>query len=94
MFKLKKIVPYFLLLFPLVAFANGETPVSQGLSYIINAMYGTTGVAVATLSVMVTGLLCLGHVFKWTTFGYVVLGIGLVFGAGPIVNGIISYIHF
>lgn len=92
MIQVKKIIPYLFLL-PLAAFANGETPVAGGLQYIINAMYGTTGVAIATISVMVTGLLCLGHVFRWTTFGYVVLGIAMIFGSGSIVSGIVSCIH-
>ena len=44
------------LVFPSVVFAGGETPVSDGLHYITNAMYGATGIAIATISVMVVGL--------------------------------------
>lgn len=73
-------------------FASGETPVSQGLRYITNAMYGATGVAIATISVMVVGLLCLGHFLKWSILGYTIIGISIIFGAGSIVHGITSLI--
>lgn len=73
--------------------ANGETPVSDGLHYVTNAMYGATGVAIATISVMVVGLLCLGHFLKWSILGYTVIGISIIFGAGSIVNGITSLVR-
>lgn len=75
-----------------IAFASGETPVSDGLRYITNAMYGATGVAIATISVMVVGLLCLGHFLKWSILGYTIMGISIIFGAGSIVHGITSLI--
>ena len=75
------------------SFAGGETPVSDGLRYITSAMYGATGVAIATISVMVVGLLCLGHYLKWSVLGYTIMGISIIFGAGSIVNGITSLIH-
>src|SRR4026208_931049 len=75
------------------ALAGGETPVSDGLHYITNAMYGATGIAIATISVMVVGLLCLGHFLKWTVLGYTIIGISIIFGAGSIVNGIASLIR-
>ena len=75
------------------AFASGETPVSQGLNYITSAMYGATGITIATISVMVVGLLCLGHFLKWSTLGYTIMGISIIFGAGSIVNGITSLVH-
>lgn len=75
------------------ALANGETPVSEGLLYITNAMYGATGVAIATISVMVVGLLCLTHFLKWTILGYTIIGMCIIFGAGSIVSGITSLIH-
>ncbi|OGT42645.1 MAG: hypothetical protein A3F13_06965 [Gammaproteobacteria bacterium RIFCSPHIGHO2_12_FULL_40_19] len=75
------------------AFAGGETPVSDGLRYITNAMYGATGVALATISVMIVGLLCLGHFLKWSVLGYTIVGISLIFGAGSVVNGIVSLVH-
>lgn len=75
------------------AMAGGETPVSEGLRYITNAMYGATGVAVATISVMIVGLLCLGHFIKWSVLGFTIMGISIIFGAGSIVNGILSLVR-
>ena len=75
------------------AFADGETPVSDGLQYITNAMYGVTGATIATISVMIVGLLCLGHFLKWSVLGYTIMGISIIFGAGSIVSGITSLIH-
>lgn len=75
------------------ALAGGETPVSEGLHYITNAMYGATGIALATISVMIIGLLCLTHFLKWTMLGYTIIGICIIFGAGSIVNGITSLVH-
>jgi type IV secretory pathway VirB2 component (pilin) len=77
---------------PTLGFAGGETPVSEGLQYITSAMYGATGVAVATISVMIVGLLCLGHFLKWSVLGFTIMGISIIFGAGSIVNGITSLI--
>lgn len=79
--------------FPSLVFAAGDTPVSDGLRYITNAMYGATGVAIATIAVMVVGLLCLGHVLKWSALGYTIIGVSIIFGAGSIVSGITSLIH-
>lgn len=78
---------------PQCAFAGGETPVSDGLHYITSAMYGATGLAFATLSVMIVGLLCLGHFLRWMTLGYTIIGISIIFGAGSIVNGIASMVR-
>lgn len=75
-----------------VAMANGETPVSEGLRYITNAMYGATGVTIATISVMIVGLLCLSHFLKWSVLGYTIMGISIIFGAGSIVDGILSLV--
>jgi type IV secretory pathway VirB2 component (pilin) len=74
------------------AMANGETPVSEGLRYITNAMYGATGVTIATISVMIVGLLCLSHFLKWSVLGYTIMGISIIFGAGSIVDGILSLV--
>lgn len=74
------------------AFANGETPVSAGLQYITQAMYGATGIMIATIAVMVVGLLCLTHFLKWSALGFTIMGISIIFGAGSIVNGITSLI--
>lgn len=91
---LKKIMSfYFLMIFSNAVLASGETPVSEGLRYITNAMYGATGIAIATISVMIVGILCLTHFLKWTVLGYTIIGISIIFGAGSIVNGIISFVH-
>ena len=91
--EIKKIIFYFIFCLPSLSFANGDTPVSEGLSYITNAMYGATGIAIATISVMVVGLLCLGHFIKWSVLGYTIIGISIIFGAGTIVSGITSLVH-
>lgn len=87
------IFAYLFLIIPGLALASGETPVSDGLHYITNAMYGATGVAVATISVMIVGLLCLGHVLRWSALGYTIMGVSIIFGAGSIVSGISSLIR-
>jgi len=91
--QVKRAVFLIICLCPALVFAGGETPVSDGLSYITSAMYGATGVAIATISVMVVGLLCLGHFLKWSVLGYTIIGISIIFGAGSIVNGITSLIR-
>ena len=78
---------------PSLVFASGDTPVSDGLHYITDAMYGATGVAIATIAVMVVGLLCLGHVLKWSALGYTIIGVSIIFGAGAIVSGVTSLVH-
>ena len=76
-----------------LAFAgSGETPVSEGLRYVTDAMYGATGVTIATISVMIVGLLCLSHFLKWSVLGYTIMGISIIFGAGSIVDGILSLV--
>ena len=88
-------ITYSFLLIPALALASGETPVSDGLRYITNAMYGATGVAIATIAVMLIGVMCLMHLLRWSALGYTIMGISIVFGAGSIVNGITSLVrHF
>lgn len=90
--KISEMFLCFLMLTPALSFAGGETPVSEGLQYITQAMYGATGIMIATISVMVVGLLCLGHFLKWSTLGFTIIGISIIFGAGSIVSGIASLI--
>ena len=78
---------------PSIVFAKGETPVSDGLSYITDAMYGATGISIATIAVMAVGLLCIGHVLKWSALGYTIMGVSIIFGADSIVRGVTSLIH-
>ncbi len=92
--KLKKLILYFMFCIPSLSFASsGDTPVSEGLTYITTAMYGATGIMIATISVMVVGLLCLGHFIKWSVLGYTIIGISIIFGAGTIVTGITTLVH-
>lgn len=82
-------------LLPLASFAfGGDTPVSQGLGYLLTAMYGGTGIAIATLAIIVVGLLCLGHYIKWHVFLVTVAGIAIIFGAPAIVTGIKALVNF
>lgn len=78
---------------PSIAFADGETPVSEGLGYVLNAMYGETGITLATLAIMVVGLLCLNHRLEWKWLVVTISGIAIIFGAPAIVKGIVSLIH-
>jgi len=83
-----------LFLLPNLAFADGgNTPVGEGLSYLVTAMYGPTGIAIATLSIIAVGLLCLGHVLEWKRLIQTVIGIGIIFGAGVIVNAITALVQ-
>ena len=91
--KIRTLVGIWMLVVARTALAGGETPVSDGLRYVTNAMYGATGVAIATIAMMVVGLLCLGHFLKWSALGFTIMGISIIFGAGSIVNGIVSLIH-
>jgi type IV secretory pathway VirB2 component (pilin) len=92
--KINKKIIMLIFFFPSLALAGGETPVGDGLQYIISSMYGATGVAIATIAVMVVGLLCLFSLLRWVMLGYTVVGISIIFGAGAIVNGITSFIRF
>lgn len=73
--------------------ANGDTPVGSGLSYITDALLGGTGMTIATLAMMGTGLACLFHKLEWKFFGYTVAAIGIIFGAPAIVNSIVSLVR-
>lgn len=98
---MKKLLPSFLSitsiffsLIPNIAFAYGsETPVGQGLSYIIEAMYGSTGMAIATIAIMGVGIACLGRAIEWKWLLCTIGGVGVIFGAGAIVNGIKMLVH-
>jgi type IV secretory pathway VirB2 component (pilin) len=91
--KIELVVGSLIMLLPSLVFASGDTPVGEGLRYITDAMYGGTGVAIATIAVMVVGLLCLGHVLKWSALGFTIIGVSIIFGAGSIVSGITSLVH-
>jgi type IV secretory pathway VirB2 component (pilin) len=92
---IKHYLTAFILLLPALAFAgeDGDSPVAQGLRWIINEMYGGTSITIATLSIMSVGLLCFGKIIEWKYLLYTVGGIAILFGAGPIVDGIKALIH-
>lgn len=65
-----------------LAAAPWETPMQT----VVNYMTGTTGVLLATVGVIVVGLMaCLGKI-SWVQAGEIVIGIGIVFGAPTIVS--------
>lgn len=84
----------FALVFSNVAYANGDTPISNGLSYFIDAMFGATGISIATIAVIGAGIACLFQVLRWTWLFSIVIGISGVFGADAIVHAIVSLVHF
>lgn len=81
------------LLAPTLVYAGGETPVGDGFSYFIDAMLGETGIALATLAVIVVGLLCLAHILKLIHLFYTIMGICIMFGSKTLVLKLISLIH-
>lgn len=81
------------LLFPLFAWAyGGDTPVSQGLNYVIDAVYGATGLSIATVAIIGMGLLCAGHYLEWKRFLQTLIGIAIMFGAGGVARALHSLI--
>ena len=69
---------------PAYAFGSGlpwETP----LEVIVSALNGTTGTLMATLAVMVVGVLALMGRISWEHAGAVLFGIVCIFGSARIV---------
>lgn len=85
---IKYLTPTVAALIPIAACASGNTPVSEGLGYITTAMFGSTGIILATLAIMAVGLMCLFHVLEWKRLIQTVAGIAIIFGASGIVSGI------
>ncbi len=78
-----------ILVSPSVALAaGGDTPVSQGLKYITDAMFGVTGITLATISIIAVGVLCIFHYLEWKRLLQVVAGTAVIFGASGIVAAI------
>jgi type IV secretory pathway VirB2 component (pilin) len=88
-----QLVYYFVLIF-IVSFPSfswaygGDTPVSQGLNYVIDAIYGATGLSVATVAIIGMGLLCAGHYLEWKRFLQTLVGIAIMFGAGGVARAL------
>jgi type IV secretory pathway VirB2 component (pilin) len=73
-------------LFVLPAFADfGGLPWETPLQVIVNALNGSTGTLMATLAVMVVGVLALAGRVSWAHAGAVLFGIACIFGAARIV---------
>ena len=69
------------------AFADfGGLPWETPLQVIVNALNGTTGTLMATLAVMVVGVLALMGRISWEHAGAVLFGIVCIFGAARIVS--------
>lgn len=82
------------LILPVVAFAGGgETPISQGLSYLTTAMLGATGITIATLAVIAVGLACYCHKLEWSSFAYTLTAIAIVFGSETIAKAIYNLVR-
>lgn len=76
------------------AFAqSSESPVGQGLGYIVNSLiYGTDGTVLAVIAFAGTGIAALYHKIHWSIFVGVVAAIALIFGAPAVVSGIKSLV--
>jgi type IV secretory pathway VirB2 component (pilin) len=87
-------IVYVLLLIAPIAFADsGETPVSEGMGYFLNAMFGATGISIATVALGIMFVACLFKQAEWSKFIVLVAAIGGIFGASAIVTGIVSLVH-
>jgi type IV secretory pathway VirB2 component (pilin) len=89
-----KSFPVALLLLENYAYAqSSESPVGQGLGYIVNAfIYGTDGTVLAVIAFAGSGIAALYHKIHWSVFVGVVAAISIIFGAPAIVSGIKSLV--
>jgi type IV secretory pathway VirB2 component (pilin) len=89
-----KILLNYFVIIPLFLFSSfswaygGDTPVSQGLNYVIDAVYGATGLSIATVAIIGMGLLCAGHYLEWKRFLQTLIGIAIMFGAGGVARAL------
>jgi type IV secretion system protein VirB2 len=65
-------------------------PIQTAVQLIIDFITGPFGRAIAILAVVSLGLMAFAGRLSWFTVGFVVIGIGLVFGAPAIVDQLIS----
>lgn len=75
---------------PTAAHAQAFDPILTVAQEIIDFINGPFGRAVAVIAIIGLGFLCFTGRLALSTAGYVVLGIGLVFGAPAIVDQLIS----
>lgn len=73
-------------LYVVPAFADfGGLPWETPLQVIVSALNGSTGTLMATLAVMIVGVLALAGRVSWAHAGAVLFGIACIFGAARIV---------
>jgi type IV secretory pathway VirB2 component (pilin) len=83
-----------LFLLPTLAFAQSESPVGEGLSYIINTFIdGQDGIILATIAIACVGVLCFAHHLEWKRLFQTIGGIAIVFGASSIAEGLKALVH-
>jgi type IV secretion system protein VirB2 len=80
---------------PTIVFAQSSSggafaPIQTAVQLIIDFITGPFGRAIAILAVVSLGLMAFAGRLSWFTVGFVVIGIGLVFGAPAIVDQLIS----
>ena len=69
------------------ALAQDLSPIQTMLESVESALTGPIGISVATLAVIGTGFMCMMGRLNWGWFASVIIGIVLIFSAGPIVDG-------
>jgi len=67
------------------AFADSSLPWETPLQVVVGALRGSTGPLLATLAVMVVGVLALAGRVSWAHAAAVLFGIACIFGAARIV---------
>ena len=78
------------LMLPEFALANNaaDTQISNTLCNVVNWLNGSTGRAIATIAIIVVGVMALAGRLNWSMAIIVVAGIALVFGAKVIVQAL------
>lgn len=84
-------IAFFSLVYVTPAFAQvaGDNPAANGLQWLIT-MALAVGACLATLALMVIGILCKYHVIEWKHLTNFVIGCSFFFGAGVFVDGLIA----
>lgn len=74
--------------FPAVSFAANATPVGEMLCTVSGWALGNTGKGIATLSIVMLGILALLNKMSWNFAILHIVGIALLEGAAGVVNAI------
>lgn len=75
-------------LFPSVGFAANDTPIGDMLCNVCGWATGNTGKGIATLSIVMLGILALMNKISWNMAILHIVGIGLLEGAATFVTAI------